>query len=129
MKEEAGLDIRTTVRGRLPSVPYEDILRRALPGYTLSLVICGDALATRMNREYRKKTYSPNVLSFPLSKREGEIFLNVRKAEREALRYGTTTRARMAFLFIHGILHLRGYHHGRTMERAERALMRAFHLA
>ncbi len=39
MKEEAGLDIRTTVRGRLPSVPYEDILRRALPGYTLSLVI------------------------------------------------------------------------------------------
>src|SRR3990167_2810110 len=94
------LDTRTTLRpapflkgaGR---IPFEEIAQAVLgKNYELSLVICGDNLARRMNREYRlpslklrqasKKNYSPNVLSFPLSKTEGEIFLNVRAAARGA---------------------------------------------
>ncbi len=97
--------------------------------YDLSLVICGDKLATTMNAQYRKKTYSPNVLSFPYSKHEGEIFLNVRKAAREAKVGGGSHRSRMALLFVHGCFHLKGYRHGLTMERQETRVLRAFGLS
>jgi len=108
-------------------VPFEKIARTVLGGkYELSLVICGDLLARRMNREYRKKTYKPNVLSFPLSKTEGEIFLNIRKAEREARRFGVSAQARLALLFVHGCFHLKGLRHGRIMERHEARILRRF---
>ncbi len=111
----------------MPRIPFEKIARAVLgEGYELSLVVCGDALATRMNRQYRNKTYSPNVLSFPLSKREGELFLNIPRAAREARDNGLSLRNRAALLFVHGCLHLKGLPHGRTMERTERRILRAF---
>lgn len=126
---EQALDITRTVKGA-PVLPFEHMTRRVLgKNYSLSLVICGDALARRINKEYRKKTYAPNVLSFLLSKNEGEIFLNLRKAEREAKLYGFSVRERVAYLFVHGLFHLRGHQHGRTMEDAERKVMREFRLS
>lgn len=125
-----GVDIRRTVRARIPAIPFADIARRALgKDYSLSLLLCGDALARRINAETRKKTYAPNVLSFPLGAQEGEILLNVRKAEREARAAGISLRERLAFLFVHGTLHLGGMDHGRTMEYAERRLMREYTLS
>jgi len=105
-------------------------MTRAILGirYQLSLVICADTLAERINREYRNKSYKPNVLSFPLSKTEGEIFLNVRKAAREAKQYGIPQREREALLFVHGLLHLKGMVHGRTMESTEQRVLRSFGL-
>ena len=130
------LDIRCTVRpapvftktgaGR---IPFEAIARSVLGAqYELSLVICGDELARRINRENRKKSYSPNVLSFPLGKLEGEIFLNIRKAEREAREYKTSPRARLALLFVHGLYHLKGLDHGARMERLEQTTLKKFKL-
>ncbi len=120
------LDIKCTVADTV-RLPFEKIAAAALPkGYQLSLVICGDRLAQRMNKKYRKKTYRPNVLSFPLSKTEGEIFLNVRKAEREARAEGISTRARLALLFVHGCFHLAGYDHSDTMEALESKVLKKF---
>lgn len=119
--------VRKTVRGPVPRLPFEGMARAILGGsYDLSLVICADTLARRMNATYRKKTYAPNVLSFPLSKEEGEMFLNVRKAKREARHYGVPFESRLALLFVHGCFHLKGYQHGRTMERAEKRILARF---
>lgn len=114
----------------MPRIPFEAIAKDVLGGhYELSLVVCGDDLATRMNKTYRQKTYSPNVLSFPLEKREGEIFLNVRKAEREAKRASMKTIDRLAHLFVHGCFHLKGEDHGDTMERHESAMLKKYGFA
>ena len=123
------IDIRTTVRGSVPRIPFEEISRHVLGStYQLSLVICGDTLAKRINIEYRKKSYSPNVLSFELDKNEGEIFLNLRKAEREARQYGTSVRQRLALLFVHGLFHLKGMDHSDLMENNEQRVLRKFGL-
>jgi rRNA maturation RNase YbeY len=139
-QKESRFDIRKTVRSSVPSLPYEKMARGILgPRYHLSLVVCGDTLARRINKQYRKKTYAANVLSFPLSKTEGEIFLNVRKAAREALPAGrqgagqsrTQQRAiknRMALLYVHGCFHLKGMKHGDAMERAEEKILKKFKL-
>lgn len=125
----ARIDTKRTVRGPVPRVPFEDMLQAAFPkGYDLSLVLCGDSLARDLNRTHRKKTYAANVLSFPLSKMEGEVFLNVRAASREARAFGVSQRARLALLFVHGLMHLRGLSHGRTMKGEERRILRTFGL-
>ncbi len=121
------VEIRKTIAAGVPALPFERIAKAIVgKNYQLSLVICGDSLAQRINKAYRKKTYRPNVLSFPLSKKEGEIFLNVRKAAREAKAYGVSYRARAALLFIHALLHLKGHRHGITMERLEQKFLRGF---
>lgn len=121
------VDIRYTVREAHLGLPFENLARATLPrGYQLSLVICGDALAQKMNKEYRKKTYKPNVLSFPLSKNEGEIFLNVRKAAREARGMGISAKARIAHLFVHGCFHLAGHDHSDKMDTLEQKLLKKF---
>src|SRR3989338_9946517 len=129
------LDIRTTLRPApflkgAGLIPYDKIANAVLgKNYELSLVVCGDDLARRMNKEYRKKNYKPNVLSFPLSRSEGEIFLNVRAAGREARRLKVALRDRLALLFFHGCFHLKRLHHGRIMEIQEQRILRAFHFS
>lgn len=120
------MDIKRTVQETV-RLPFEAMAREALPKqYELSLVICGDKLAQRMNREYRHKSYYPNVLSFELGADSGEIFLNVRKAEREARMMGIPLKNRLALLFVHGCFHLKGMDHGLTMEGAEKRVLRKF---
>lgn len=119
------LNVRRTAHTAV-RLPFERLAARILPsGYHLSLVLCGDTLSRRLNHEYRKKTYTPNVLSFPLSTSEGEIFLNVRVAEREARRFGVPISARIAHLFVHGCAHLRGLPHGTQMDTLETRTLRA----
>jgi rRNA maturation RNase YbeY len=123
----SNISITKTTRGSLPRLPFEKMATAILgTKYELSVVICGDSLAQRMNKEYRKKSYKPNVLSFPISKTEGEIFLNVQCAAREAKKYKTTLPKRLALLFVHGCFHLKGLKHGDRMEAAELKISKQF---
>lgn len=120
------IDIRSTIKDT-PSIPWEKIARAVLGSeYELSLVLCGDTLARNINKKSRKKTYSPNVLSFPMTPHEGEILLNLRKAAREAATYGHSRHTHILYLFIHGLLHLKGMDHGDTMEKSERHFLKRF---
>ena len=124
------IDIKTTIRGQVPRIPFEDMARAVLGAqYELSVVVCGDKLARRMNKEYRGKTYYPNVLSFPLEKNEGEIFLNMRKAAREARIMKTSLVKRVSLLYVHGLFHLKGLDHSDHMEAQEQKILRRFKLA
>ena len=119
--------LATTLRGPYPRVPFARIKKTILgERYELSLVLIGDTLATRLNREHKGKTEPTNILSFPLTKTEGEIFLNVRRAARDAKKFGHTHTQHIAFLFIHGCLHLSGMHHGNALEKKEEALLAQF---
>ncbi|QSH39655.1 rRNA maturation RNase YbeY [Candidatus Kaiserbacteria bacterium] len=118
-------DITHTTQGTLPSVPFEKIKNTILgQSYTLSLVLMADTLAKRLNKEHKKRTNPTNILSFPLSDKEGEIFLNIRRAKRDAKKFGHTTNQHIVFLFIHGCLHLKGNVHGEEMEKQEEKLLK-----
>lgn len=60
-----------------------------------------------------------NVLAFPLSKTSGEILICKSAAKPYTVE----------FLFIHGLLHLKGLQHGATMEREENRLLKRFNLS
>lgn len=106
---------------------YEEIASAILgKKYILSLVFVGPARAQKLNKEYRHKTYSPNVLSFPLDEQTGEIFICPTVAKTQAKRYDLSQDGYVAFLFIHGCLHLKGHDHSDTMEQLEERYLRRF---
>lgn len=74
-----------------------------------------------VNRRFHKKNSPANVLTFPLDKKTGEIFINLALAKREAIREKTTFRNRVLLLYTHALGHLRGLPHGRKMERFEQS--------
>lgn len=120
------VSVRNYTRRLAPRFPYETIGTHILPGWEVSLAYLTDAKAKSMNVALRKKTYVPNVLSYVTGKKSGEIVICLAEAKRQAPEYGMTYTQFVAFLFIHGCLHLKGRVHGTTMERTERALLARF---
>ncbi len=112
-----------------PKLPYE-AMKDAILGkkYSLSLIFIGATRAQALNLTHRKATYVPNVLSFPLDNTTGEIYITPHVAKTECKKYGMTPNGYIGFLFIHGLLHLKGYPHGATMDTAEKKYTARFGL-
>ncbi len=118
--------IASTVKS-YPTFQYEtmknDILGKR---YDLSLQFVGPTRAAKLNQTYRQKTYTPNVLSFPLTEDTGEIFICPQVAVKEAAKYGLSKSGYVAYLFIHGLLHLKGLDHGDEMDKQEKRYLRKY---
>ncbi len=125
----SAFSVTSTVKS-FPAHPYQDI-KDAILGkkYELSLVFVGPTRAATLNKTYRNKLYSPNVLSFPLTETTGEIFICPTVALGEAKRFELSTTGYVAFLFIHGCLHLKGLDHGDTMDTQEKKYLKKFSLS
>ncbi len=124
----SNFDVRITLRKTdLPKIDFEKIKDKILgKSYELSLLICGDKFAQKLNFKYRKKSYVPNTLSFPYGEKSGEILLNPRKAKKEAKLFGNSYKKHLIYLFIHSALHLKGFTHGEEMEKLEKKYLKIF---
>jgi probable rRNA maturation factor len=91
--------------------------------YELSLVFIGAAFSRKLNRNLRGIDRSTNVLSFNLSETSGEIFMDLGKIEKEVEKFNMPMRKLSAYLFIHGLLHLKGMEHGAKMEELEQKIL------
>jgi rRNA maturation RNase YbeY len=122
------LSVTKTTR-TYPKLPFEEMKDTVLgKSYELSLTFVGAKRARDLNQKHRKATYVPNVLSFPLSEDAGEIYIAPVVATKEASKFGMTKNGYVGFLFIHGLLHLKGHLHGATMEKAEEKYCKRFNL-
>jgi probable rRNA maturation factor len=108
-------------KGKIPSLPFSSIKDNILgKKYSLSLAFLAEKKMLEINRKYRKKNKSTNILSFPLSKTEGEILICPATAKSELKKFGRTYPELLQFLVIHGMLHLKGMEHSSRMEEAEK---------
>jgi probable rRNA maturation factor len=96
------------------------------PSYNLTLSFIGPTEIKRLNNLYRNKNKPTDILSFPLSKDEGEIYICASESRREAHNFDRPYNNFLAFLFIHGCVHLKGYDHGSRMESIEATLRQKF---
>lgn len=114
-------------RAARPRIPLRDIAEHVLgKNYDLSVVLCGNETIRRLNRAYRGKAEPTNILSFPYAPYAGEIFFNTGRVRREAEKYRVPQAAYAAYIFIHGLLHLKGFKHGSKMEIEEARILRRF---
>lgn len=88
--------------------------------YELSLAFINAEKSHQLNKTYRGKNKPTNILSFPLSKNEGEILICKEMVKKDAPKFKKTYKEFLGFLFIHGMLHLKGMRHGSRMEEAEK---------
>lgn len=97
----------------------------------ISLVFVDDDEIQILNKTYREKDMPTDVLSFPLWDGEeedvsgeillGDIIISLETAQRQAEEYGHTLEREIAYLMVHGLLHLLGYDH---MDTEEKKVMR-----
>lgn len=111
----------------MPRAIFRAIAEEALGSdYELSVAFVGSARMKKLNTIYRDKESATDILSFPLSATEGEIYICPSEAEREAPNFGRDYDSFVLFLFIHGCVHLIGHDHGATMERIESKIREKF---
>lgn len=96
--------------------------------YNVTLNYIGPDRARALNLTTRQKTYVPNVLSFPLTPTDGEVYICPAAAKREAAQFDLTENGYLTYLFIHGCLHLAGYDHGSTMDTLEARYRKQFNV-
>ena len=120
------VDVRNFTRRSAPVFPYKKIAGVILPKWDISLVFAGEMRAKNLNIALRNKSYIPNVLSYESGKYSGEIIICLPVAQRQSSSYGVSYPHFVVFLFIHGLLHLKGLPHGTTMERHERTFLKRF---
>lgn len=82
----------------------------------VELLLVGDEKIKTLNKEYRGKNQSTDVLSFPASQTSdenmvGSIVVSIESAARQASQAGISTTDELKTLFGHGFLHLLGFHH------------------
>ncbi len=119
-------------RQRIDATRLRRVLRGA--GRTLgvggevSVVLAGDRLLQRLNRDFRGKDRPTDVLSFPGAGGEeglGDVVISVPTAARNARRLGHSVPRELDILALHGFLHVLGHDHETddgTMDRLERRL-------
>lgn len=93
----------------------------------MTVAVVTDARLRALNREYRKKDKTTDVLSFPSDEPGylGDVAIAAGVAARQARTAGHSLATELRVLALHGLLHLLGYDHehddGR-MARLERRL-------
>ena len=125
-----GFAIAYTTRHRVPRVPFLRMKEKVLgKKYELSVAFVSSKKMHAFNKKYRTKDAPTDILSFALSKDSGELYLSMPEVAKKAKLFRMTTRNYLGYLFIHGLLHLEGRDHGRTMEVLESKFARAFHFS
>lgn len=116
-------------KAKLPRLAFESIKDAILgPEYQLNLIITSPAKIKKLNTIYRNKETATDILSFPLSKNEGEIYISPSEAKKEAPKFNRSYQNFLAFLFIHGCAHLKGLDHGDRMEKLEIKFRKKFQI-
>lgn len=106
----------------------------------VTVAVVNDARVRALNRQYRKKDYATDVLSFPTevegqrsegrvrrAEHLGDIVIARGVARRQAREAGHAESVELRVLALHGLLHLLGYDHEQDsgqMARLEKRLRR-----
>ena len=113
------VEVRSTLKRRTYSPGRtERFLNRAirLSGHSageVSVLFCGDARMRRLNRRYRGKDRTTDVLSFPAGNGGflGDLVISEPEARRQARAGSRRLDGVLEKLLLHGLLHLLGYDH------------------
>lgn len=94
--------------------------------YKLTVIITTPPTIKKYNATYRNVNKATDILSFPYSKSEGEIYICPSETKKEAVKFERTYENFFAYLFIHGCTHLKGYDHSGTMDKVEAKFRKKF---
>jgi rRNA maturation RNase YbeY len=92
----------------------------------VDVVFCGDVRIAELNLEWFEREGPTDCIAFDLREEkgpstvEGEVYIDISQAERQAPEFGVTLDEELRRLIIHGLLHLLGYTDTGTSAEADR---------
>ena len=98
----------------------------------MSVLLTDDQHMAQLNRRFLQREGPTNVLAFPMSNGDssnddfgmlGDIVVSVETATRESKALGEPLQETIDRLLLHGLLHLLGFDHERSLEEARRMEM------
>ena len=90
----------------------------------VDIVFCGDDRIAELNLEWLEREGPTDCIAFDLREEmdpstvEGEVYIDISQAERQAPEFGVTIDEEIRRLIIHGMLHLLGYDHESEDDKA-----------
>ena len=123
------------------SVALDALNRKAV---LLTVRLVDDLEMQKLNKKFRDRLGSTNVLSFPfqlppglpeLTPTElGDIVVCLPQVKREAFEQSKTVEDHLAHIIVHGVLHLNGFDHHhikeeKEMQYKERKILESFNIS
>ena len=124
------IEVNNITRAEIDEEFLVQVAKKVLTGENrkksdLSIALVGPKRMRELNKRYRKKDKVVNVLSFPFDSAQGkpiaelglgEIVLCVQEVKKDAKKYGMIFEKALAWMLVHGILHLLGYDHAKERD-------------
>lgn len=92
-------------------------------GRSFTCLLTDDESLRRLNKQFRRKDYPTDVLSFPSGDQAGplgDIAISLDRAAAQAAEHGHAVESEVGILLLHGVLHLLGYDHETDAGRMRR---------
>ena len=92
---------------------------------TFTLILTDEKEVHKLNKKYRNIDKTTDVISFALNDNGktnapinvlGDIYIDIEKMKTQAIEYGHSEKRELSFLSVHGLLHLLGYDHTKSLE-------------
>ncbi len=110
---------------KINSKPFKEFAEKAVQkisetgGKPITIVFVSDRKMRLLNKTFRGKNATTDVLSFPFEAEAfevdennlGDIFISLEQAERQAIENNLDFETEIKQLILHGILHLCGFDH------------------
>ena len=96
----------------------------------MSVLLCNNEVIHQLNKEYRGIDRPTDVLSFALNEGDeidvevethliGDLIISLERTAEQAEEYGHPFERELAYLTVHGCLHILGYDHMTDEDKAE----------
>ncbi len=96
------------------------LLAKEIKEAEVSITFVDNQKIKELNKTYRDKDEVTDVLSFPIDEELlGEIIISLPRAIEQAEDYGHSLQREVAFLMVHGLLHILGYNHKTDADKTE----------
>lgn len=121
--------------GKFGKIFFQNLLKKAATvakineNFEIGINLVGQTRIRELNKKYRGKNKATNVLSFPLDaeffkktgvRPLGDIFICLPIAKKEAKEENISVEKKLAWLTVHGFLHLLGYDHEKSEKDAKK---------
>lgn len=113
---------QTILKRPLRKIAQKILSVSGFPEAELSILILDNAGIQAINRDYLQRDRPTNVISFAMQEGEGgglsplllgDVVISAERAAEDAAEAAIPVEHELAFLLLHGILHLLGYDHER----------------
>lgn len=121
MTKKLGKGVFANLLSKPPAHLPTDLIEELAERGSFSLVLVSNRQIQKLNKEWMGKNRPTDVLSFPLELdppmsdeipwEVGEIVISVEKTDEQADSFGHSFDRELAFLFVHGMLHVLGFDH------------------